>query len=204
MSQSIDRQRLLLTGCIHAVASISVFWLALKVIQSDLGPDPIKTLLLTTGEWGLWCLIASLMVSPLRSSFGAYQLTVTRRPLGLWAFAFFSLHVLIFLQGYVVWSQSLLIEELVERPYITVGFLAWLLLLPLAITSTANWRRRLGRRWKSLHTLVYPAATFACLHILWQIRSDWFLASFYSAVCGLLLGSRLFLYLRRRANRVAE
>lgn len=160
------------------------------VVQSELGPDPIKQLVLLTGERGFQFLLLSLAISPMARLFTAPSVIQWRRPSGLWAFFFLSLHLLVFAQGYIGWSLVILLEELIERPYITVGALAWLLLVPLALTSTQRARRKLGRRWVLLHRLVYVAAALGCAHLIWQIRSDWIFAGAYTLVCVLIMGSR--------------
>ena len=159
-------------------------------LQSQLGPDPVKQLVLATGERGFQFLLLSLAISPMTRLFVAPALMQWRRPSGLWAFFFLSLHLLVFAQGYIGWSLMILFEELIERPYITVGALAWLLLVPLALTSTRRARLTLGRRWVLLHRLVYVVAGLGCVHLIWQIRSDWIYAGTYTLVCVLIVGSR--------------
>ncbi len=118
--------------------------------------------------------------------------------LGLYAFAYASLHLAAYLaldlRGY--WTQ--IFEEIVKRPYITVGFAAWLLLVPLAITSTQGWIRRLGRRWGQLHNAVYVIAVLAVLHFWWLVKSDIREPALYAAILALLLGWRAARALRRR------
>ena len=137
----------------------------------QLGPDPAKQLMQSTGEWGLRGLLLVLLAAPLAQR-GYRGLFRYRRLLGLTLFLYVSLHLLLFAQVYVGWSGDLLIEELNERPYVMVGFAAWCALIPLAFTSTDMARRRLGRRWRQLHRLVYPATILAWLHLLWLARSD--------------------------------
>ena len=169
------------------------------MLQSQLGPDPIKQLVLVTGERGFQFLLFSLAISPLARLYTAPLLLQWRRPAGLWAFYFLSLHLLVFFQGYIGWSWTILIEELKERPYVLVGFSAWLSLLPLALTSTDSARRRLGRRWRQLHRLIYPATLLAWLHLLWLARSDVGEAVVYGLIFAVLLGWRLRRY-RQRAR----
>jgi sulfoxide reductase heme-binding subunit YedZ len=154
-----------------------------------------------TGEWGLRMLVLTLLVSPLRLWTGWGVLMRMRRMLGLYVFFYASVHLVAFLQLYTGWNAAVLWEELLERPYITVGFSAWLLLLPLALTSTRGWQRRLGRNWPRLHRLVYPVAVLACIHLLWLSRSDIGEAVFYGAVFALLL---LWRVRRLRGRRPAR
>ena len=159
----------------------------------QLGPDPAKVLMQGTGEWALRGLAVVLLASPM-AKFGWPSLFQYRRMLGLLVFLYVSLHLLLFAQVYVGWSATLLLEELQERPYVLVGFTAWLTLLPLALTSTHRARRALGRRWRQLHRLIYPATVLAWLHLLWLARSDWGEAMVYGAVLGGLLAWRVHRY----------
>lgn len=154
------------------------------------GPDPIKALVLSSGESALMLLFGSLLITPFRQILGVPSLVALRRPLGLWAFALATLHLLIFAHGYLGWQLSLLLEELKERPYILVGSLAWILLVPLVVTSTRGWQRSLGPKWKRLHALVYLVGCLVCAHIIWQVRSDWIEAGIYTLIYVLILGSR--------------
>ena len=155
-----------------------------------LGPDPAKVLMHGTGEWGLRGLVLVLLATPLASR-GWRGLFRYRRVLGIAIFIYVSIHLLLFAQVYVGWSSELLLEELVERPYVSVGFMAWLLLLPLALTSTDRARRSLGRRWRQLHRLIYPATVLAWFHLFWLARSDWGEAMVYGSLFGLLLAWRV-------------
>ncbi len=161
------------------VAKVIVFVLCLlplaglswDVYRAALGPDPVAALEHRSGDWALRLLLVTLAVSPLRQLSGVSAVLRFRRMLGLFAFFYASLHLAIYLfidlGGF--WRQ--VFEEIVKRPYITVGFLAWLLLLPLAVTSTRGMMRRLGRNWGRLHTLVYPIGLLAVLHYLWLVKS---------------------------------
>ncbi|GAB3280446.1 sulfite oxidase heme-binding subunit YedZ [Parahaliea aestuarii] len=171
-----------------------------QAVGGGLGPDPAKRIMLQTGEWSLRLLALTLLVSPLRQWSGKAWVMRLRRMLGLYAFFYACVHLLAFGHFYLGWSPAILVEELAERPYITVGFAAWLLLVPLAVTSTRNWQRRLRRNWQRLHRLIYPAAVLACLHLLWQARSDVGEALVYIVVVGLLLVWRLQRGWRRAAK----
>jgi sulfoxide reductase heme-binding subunit YedZ len=143
-----------------------------------------------TGEWSLRLLAITLCLSPLRQ-LGIWRYPFRfRRMLGLYTFFYATVHLVGFAQLYVGWDGAILLEELVERPYITAGFAAWVLMMPLAVTSTRGWQRRLGRRWLTLHRLVYGAAVAGCLHLLWQARSDLGEALVYGAIFAILLGWR--------------
>ena len=145
-------------------------------------------------------LIATLLVTPLRQWFGWSALLRYRRMLGLYAFFYATIHLLLFLHFYLGWVPARVLEEFVERPYITVGMGAFLLMLPLAITSTRAMQRRLRRNWQRLHRAIYPVAVLVSLHYLWQARSDIGEALAYSLIFALLLGVRGAWALRDRGR----
>jgi len=162
-----------------------------------LGANPIEALLHLGGRWGLVFLLLGLAVSPVRRLTGWAPIIKVRRLLGLFAFFYAAIHFMVYLtldQG-LAWSYIL--EDIADRPFITVGFLALLLLLPLAVTSTRGWIRRLGRRWQRLHRLVYPAAGLAVLHFFWNAKADTFWPLVAAGALVLLLLFRLPLFLAR-------
>ncbi len=167
-------------------------------VGGTLGPDPAEALIHGTGEWAARLLIVALLVTPVRDWTGWTGVLQLRRMLGLFAFTYASMHLLLFLQFDLGWSLARVWEEVVERPYITVGFGAWLILVPLAITSTRGWQRRLKRGWKQLHQAVYGVAILVSLHILWQARSDIGEALVYALIFGALLGQRLMQIWKKR------
>lgn len=192
-------------ACAHALALAPLAWLGWQFWQvyseadiDALGPDPVAEIEHRLGIWALRLLLLTLAVSPLRQWTGQPVLLRFRRMLGLYAFAYASLHLAAYLaldlRGY--WVQ--VFEEIVRRPYITVGFLAWLLLVPLAVTSTQGWMRRLGRAWARLHWLVYPIAVLAVLHFWWIVKSDFREPLLYAAILALLLGWRAWRAVQRR------
>jgi sulfoxide reductase heme-binding subunit YedZ len=188
-----------LKPAVFAAALAPAVVLLVAAFGGNLGPDPAEALMHGTGEWAARLLIATLLISPLREIGGWKVLLKLRRMLGLFVFAYGSVHLLLFLQFYLGWSGARVWEELVERPYIAVGFLAWVLMLPLAVTSTRGMQRRLKRNWARLHRAIYPVALLVSLHILWQARSDVGEALVYIAIFALLLGWRALRYRRRLA-----
>ena len=184
----LQRYGWLIAGVLSLLPAV---WLVVKLAGNDLGPDPAEVLLHETGEWSLRLLALTLFVSPLKSYWRLGNITLIRRTLGLFAFTYACIHFLVFLQFYLGWSVAQLLEELAERPYIIAGFSAWLLMLPLALTSSASMQRLLKRNWVRLHRLVYVAAVAACVHLLWQARSDVGEVLVYGALFGLLLAWRL-------------
>lgn len=185
--------------CLTPLAILSwQFWDVYRTGSDALGADPVAEIEHRLGLWALRFLLIALAVTPLRQLTGQTVLLRFRRMLGLYAFAYATLHFAAYLaldlRGY--WLQ--VFEEIAKRPYITVGFAAWLLLVPLAITSTRGWMRRLGRRWGQLHTLVYPIAVFAVLHFWWLVKSDVREPALYAGLLALLLGWRLWKKIRNR------
>ena len=141
------------------------------VISNSLGPDPAEHLMHVTGEWVMRFMVLVLAATPL-ARWGWPRLARYRRMLGLYAWFYATLHLLVFAQVYIGWSGEVLLEELAERPYVLVGFLAWLILVPLGITSATSIRRKMGRNWRKLHKLTYAVAILGWLHLLWLSRSD--------------------------------
>lgn len=173
-------------------------WQVARTGGSALGADPVAEIEHRLGLWALRLLLLTLAITPLRQLTGWSVLVRFRRMLGLYAFAYATLHLAAYvgldLRGY--WTQ--LFEDIAKRPYITVGFLAWLLLLPLAVTSTTGWIRRLGRNWARLHRLVYAIAVLAVLHFWWLVKSDIREPALYAAIAAVLLGWRAWKALARR------
>lgn len=180
---------------VFAAALLPLALLVLATRNGTLGADPVATLEHETGLWALRFLLATLAITPLRRTTGWHWLIRYRRMLGLFAFFYASLHLLIYLVvdlgGF--WAQ--VFEEIAKKPFITVGFLAWLLMIPLALTSTKAMMRRLGRRWATLHKLVYAIGVLAVLHFLWQVKWGETIAALepvvYAAAFAALMFARL-------------
>ena len=191
-------------AAIHALALAPMALLAWRIrlvwAEADidaLGPDPVAAIEHELGVWALRLLLLTLAVSPLRQLTGQAVLLQFRRMLGLYAFAYASLHLVAYLALDLRGWWTLVFEEIAKRPYITVGFAAWLLLVPLAVTSTRGWMRRLGRRWGQLHRLVYAIAVLAVLHFWWIVKSDYREPLLYAGILAVLLGWRVWRRLRR-------
>jgi len=157
-----------------------------------LGVNPVEAMIRGLGDWGLRFLLITLAVTPLRMLTGVAWLIRLRRMLGLFAFTYVALHF----TAYLVFEQSgslaRLAEDVAKRPYILVGATALVLLIPLAVTSTNGWMRRLGRRWKRLHWLVYPIGVLGVFHYFMLIKADDYSQPLlYSGILAVLLGYRL-------------
>lgn len=174
----------------HAIAMTPLALLITDAATNQLGADPVATLTHASGDWALRLLLLTLAMTPLRRVTRWSWPLAYRRMLGLHAFAYASVHFAIYLVldlgGY--WAQ--IFEDIAKRPFITVGFLAWLCLLPLAATSTRAAMRRLGRRWGVLHRLVYLIAALAVLHFIWLVKSDLREPLIYAGVLVALLLAR--------------
>lgn len=172
---------------LFCVLLLPAILLTVAIVDNNLGPDPAEALADETGEWALRLLLLTLAITPLRNLTGFVWLTQFRRMTGLYAFFYTSLHLLVFFAFLLGWQWGEIYLALVERPYISAGFVSFLLMLPLAITSTSRARRKMRRKWTALHRLVYPCAMLALLHLWWQVRSDYGEALVYVAVFVILL-----------------
>ena len=163
-----------------------------------LGVNPIEAVTHRTGDWTLRLLLVTLTMTPLRRWFDWRWPLRIRRMLGLFAFFYACLHLLTYLwldQFFDWWG---IVGDIIERPFITVGMLAFLGMVPLAVTSTRGMMRRLGRHWKSLHRLVYVVAVLGVVHFWWLVKADIREPLLYAAILAVLLGYRLVVYLRPR------
>jgi sulfoxide reductase heme-binding subunit YedZ len=166
-------------------------WLGVEGLADRLGANPIEETMHRTGWWTLFLLTVTLAITPLRRFTGRNDLVKYRRLVGLFAFFYGSLHLLSYLVLDQFFAWGYILEDIVERPFITIGLFAWLILLSLAITSTRGWIRRLGRRWQRLHRLVYVAGLAGGVHFLWKVKADSREPLVFLAVLAVLLGSRL-------------
>jgi len=179
-------------GLAHLLCALPLGWLAVRFGLDGLGANPIEAAVRFLGDWGLRMLLIALAVTPLRVWAKLPVLAKYRRMVGLWAFAYALLH----LAAYVVLDQFFdwdnILREIVKHKFITAGMAAFLLLLPLAITSTQGMIRRLGGlRWRRLHRAVFLAAPLAVLHYGWMVKADIRQPLLYGAILALLLAARL-------------
>lgn len=163
-----------------------------------LGPNPVEVLTHETGNWGLYFLLASLSVTPLRRHFHWNSLIKFRRFLGLWSFTFIVLHLFVFIFFDHFFDLHSIIDDIVERSYIAVGFAAFLVMVPLALSSPKSVQKKMGKRWLSLHRSVYIVGIFALVHYWWLVKVDILWPLLYSLLLTFLLGDRLYWYYRKK------
>ena len=189
---------------VNAAAAIPLLQMVVGYATDTLGVDPVATLTTRTGTAAIMTLVLSLACTPANMLFGWRKALTVRKSLGLWAFTYAALHMLVFigldygLDWRFIWQDALL-----EKQYIFVGLTALLILLPLALTSTKGWMRRLGRNWKRLHQLVYLAGILAVLHYFILVKIDKREPLIYAGVLALLLALRLP-PVRRQVSRVRQ
>lgn len=196
-AMSVNR---ILKPLLFVLALLPLVWLGWGAWQDTLGANPLETITRSLGEWALRFLLLTLLVSPLRRATGWAAVLRLRRMVGLFAFFYASLHWLsyLWLDQFFDWQE--IWYDISKRPFIAAGMLAFLMLLPLALTSTQAAMRRLGRNWQRLHWLVYPLTVLALVHFWWladsKLTTDRPLV--YSIMLAVLLAERLF-RLRQRS-----
>ena len=187
----------------HLGAVVPLALLIWDGLHDQLTVNPIQEITARTGKAALILLVLALACTPLHTLFGRKQLLPLRRPFGLYAFWYACLHLLTFTVLDYGLDWGLMRPEIVEKRYQLVGFTAFVLLLPLAITSTRGWMRRLGKRWKVLHRLVYLAAPLAVVHFFWLVKADVREPLLFGAIVAALLALRIP-QVRRRLTRLRQ
>jgi len=190
---------------IFLAALVPLALLGLRALHGDLGANPIETITHATGDWTLRLIVSTLLVTPLRRITRQYWLIGVRRMVGLFAFFYGTLHFLtyIWLDKFFDWHEVW--KDIAKRPFITLGFGAFVLLIPLAVTSTAGWIRRLGgRNWQRLHRLIYVAAILAVVHYWWLVKADLRKPEQYAVAVGILLAYRVFVWISERRKQVGN
>jgi len=181
--------------------SLMPFGLLVKgVINDELGANPIETLHFGFGDWALRFLCIGLALTPIKTITGQSWPIRFRRMMGLFAFFYASLHLLVFIVLDLSLSWEAFKDEVPKSPYILMGLLTFLLLVPLAATSTKKMQKRLGRNWLKLQRLVYVAGLTALVHFFWLVKSDYTEPLIYATVISILLGIRIAVYCRRTAK----
>lgn len=189
---------------VAALVPVARLGWALAFDPDALGANPAEFITRSTGDWTLRFLLATLAVTPLRKLLGWHLLAGLRRMLGLYAFFYGVVHFASFVSFDHVFEFEEILKDIVKRPFITVGFTALVLMLPLAVTSTDGMARRLGaRRWLALHRLVYVIAPLGVLHFWWMVKADLTEPVLYAAVLAALLGYRIVAKVRDARRRAA-
>jgi len=181
---------------------LRAYYLALN---DKIGGDPVESLIHFYGLSALKLLLLTLMITPLVRYSRQTALMMLRRPLGLYAALFASAHLCVYIAYDLQFNWPMVASEIAKRPYITVGFVAWLLLLALAITSLPKLVRSMGKRWKQLHNFIYLIGILACLHFLWSVKADLTEPAIYTLILAILLflrGDKFLRYFRKRPANV--
>lgn len=187
------------------VCLIPVMNLAWRGFHEDLGANPIEFITHKLGDWTIRFLLITLAVTPLRSLLNQPQLIRFRRMLGLFAFFYAFLHFMTWVWLDQFFDLGGMLKDVAKRPFITAGFTAFILMVPLAVTSTAGWVRRLGyRRWQALHRLIYFSAAAGVIHYYWLVKSDIRLPLLYGSILTILLLYRLIARRRKMPLRPAS
>lgn len=203
MFQPTPRQ---LTGAkafVFALCLIPLGHLVHGIVTDSLGANPIEAVTRGLGDWALRLLLITLAVTPLRRLTGLPWLLRLRRMLGLFAFFYATLHMLTYVWLDQFFDWGFILKDIVKRPFITVGFIGFVLLIPLAATSTNAMMRRLGRNWSRLHKAVYAIGVLAVLHFWWMVKADVREPALYAGILAVLLGLRLIWKVREKQRAAA-
>lgn len=176
---------------VFAIALIPAAMLVRSFLTDRLGVNPAETIQLETGRWALKLLLVGLAITPLRRLTGWNVVIQYRRMLGLFAFFYATLHFLSYWAFDLGFAFAAMIGDVLKRPFIALGFTAFVLLVPLAVTSTKGWIRRMGKKWVRLHRLVYVAAICAVIHFAWKVKVVTGAPVLYAVILTVLLGFRL-------------
>ncbi|OFW07900.1 MAG: sulfoxide reductase heme-binding subunit YedZ [Acidobacteria bacterium RIFCSPLOWO2_02_FULL_67_36] len=183
---------------VFVAALVPAAALVARALKGTLGVNPAETLQLQTGIWALRFLLLTLAVTPLRRVTGWHRVIQYRRMLGLFAFFYATAHFLTYLVLDQFFAFDLMVKDVVKRPFITAGMVAFLLMIPLALTSTRGWIRRLGRRWQALHRLIYLSGIAAAVHFVWKVKVAMGEPVYYAAILAVLLAARVWWWRSRR------
>jgi sulfoxide reductase heme-binding subunit YedZ len=187
----------ILKPIVFLAALIPLGLLAYGALRGDLGANPIETITHQTGLWTLILLLATLSITPLRRFTGINWLIQYRRMLGLFAFFYGCLHLTTYLWLDQSFDLHAIVKDVYKRPFITAGFTGFMLMVPLALTSTKGWIRRLGKRWQILHRLIYFSAAAGVTHFIWLVKKDIREPLIYGAILAVLLGVRVVFWMQK-------
>jgi methionine sulfoxide reductase heme-binding subunit len=203
----LKKRIILIKAVIWLLCLTPLGWLGWKALHGDLGANPIEVITHATGDWTIRLLLVTLSITPLRRLAGWHVLIRFRRMLGLFAFFYGVLHFLTYIWLDKFFDMQDVLKDIAKRPFITVGFLGFVLLIPLALTSTQGMIRRLGRRWQMIHRLIYFSAIAGVIHYLWLVKADITQPVIYGVILGVLLLARLVIWTidnRKPRQRVAS
>lgn len=188
----------ILKPIVFLAALIPLALLGLDALQGNLGANPIEKITHQTGLWTLILLLTTLSITPLRRITGIQWLIQYRRMIGLFAFFYGFLHFMTYVWLDQFFDLHSIIKDVYKRPFITAGFTAFVLLIPLAITSTRGWIRRLGKRWQSVHRLIYISAAAGVTHFIWLVKADLREPLIYAAILSGLMAIRAWYWIEKR------
>jgi methionine sulfoxide reductase heme-binding subunit len=198
------RMRKLQKPAVFAVSLIPFAWLLTRAYTGRLSVNPIEDITLTTGIWTLRFLVITLAITPLRRITGWNRLVQYRRMMGLFTFFYAVLHVSTYVVLDLFFAWNLILKDIAKRLFITAGMVAFVSMIPLALTSTKGWIRRLGRRWQLLHRLVYLTGIAAAIHYLWKVKVAVGSPVYYAAIIASLLLFRVAWALRARRRTAVQ
>ncbi len=193
----------ILKPIVFLVALIPLGLLALDGLQGNLGANPIEKITHQTGLWTLILLLVTLSITPLRRITGIQWLIQYRRLIGLFAFFYGCLHLTTYVWLDQFFDVHSMIKDVYKRPFITAGLTAFLLMAPLALTSTKGWIRRLGKRWQLLHRLIYFSAAAGVTHFIWLVKADLREPLIYTTIFGVLMAIRVWFWIGKRRRTSA-
>ena len=191
----------LLKIAVFLSALVPLALLGLKAYHGNLGANPIEVITHSTGDWTIRFLLITLSITPLRRITGWQGWIRFRRMLGLFAFFYGLLHLTTWVWLDKFFDVHEMLADIYKRRFITVGMAALLLMMPLALTSTRGWIRRLGHRWQALHRLIYVSAILGVIHYWWLVKSDVSKPEQYAAILAVLLGIRIVIAIRKRSQQ---
>lgn len=170
--------------------------LVINALNNELGPNPVEEIIRTLGDWAIYFILIGLTITPARKVFNLNGLIRYRRMLGLFAFFYVCMHFLSYIWFDQFFSIEDIVKDIIKRPFITIGFISFLLLIPLAITSTNGMMKRLKKNWVRLHKMIYPVSMLVLLHYFMMIKADYLVPGVMLVILSVLLGYRVFLKLK--------
>ena len=188
----------ILKPVVFLAALVPLALLTLDGLQDNLGANPIEKITHQTGRWTLILLLVTLSITPLRRITGIQWLIQYRRMIGLFAFFYGFLHFMTYVWLDQFFDFHSMLKDVYKRPFITAGLTGFVLMVPLALTSTKGWIRRLGKRWQLLHRLIYFSAAAGVIHFIWLVKADLREPMIYATILGGLLAIRVWFWIRKR------